>query len=112
MDIQNKFVRKPGQLADLFCDGVGRLDDLWGDPGQRTALTGDIANVGVALLLRQAKVGHLAHSAPVAVAKQQVGAFQVKVHDALLVQVLHALWPGPHPVSTHASLADIAVPLV
>lgn len=77
--------------ADLLGDSVRRLDDLRCDPGQRAALAGDVADVGVALLLGQAKVGHLADGASVAVAQQQVGALQVKVHDALLVQIFHAL---------------------
>lgn len=68
-----------------------RLDDLRSDPGQGAALAGDIADVGVVLLLGKPEIGNLAHCAPVAVAQQQVCALQVKMHDALLVQILHAL---------------------
>ena len=78
----------------LLCDGMGRLDDLWRNPGQGAALAGDVADIGVALLLGQPEVGHLAHRAPIAVAQQQVGALQVKMHNALLVQVFHALQAG------------------
>ena len=77
--------------AHLFCDSMRRLDDLGSDPGQGAALAGDIADVGVMLLLGQPKIGDLAHRAPVAIAQQQVCALQVKMHDALLVQILHAL---------------------
>lgn len=37
------------------------------------------------------QAAHLADDAAVPVAKQQVGALHVEVHDALAVEVLHAL---------------------
>lgn len=78
-------------MNHLLSDCMRCLDDLWGDPRQGAALAGDIADIGVPLLLGQPKVGHLADRSPIPVAQQQIGALQVKVHDALLMQILHSL---------------------
>lgn len=48
-------------------------------------------DVGLLALLAEPEVGHLAGGALLAEAHQQVAGLEVEVHDALQVQVLHAL---------------------
>ena len=80
----------------LLCDCMRSLDDLRCNPGQGAPLGGDIADICIPLLLGKAKVCNLADGTPVLVAQQQVGALQVKVHNALAVQILHSLQSTSH----------------
>ena len=67
------------------------FDDLRRNPGQGATLGRHIADICIPFLFGQAKVCNLANCAPVLVAQQQVSTLEVKVHNALAVQILHAL---------------------
>ena len=84
-------------LAHLLSDCVRSLDDLGRYPGQGATLRRHITDIRISLLLGKTKICNLAYCTPVLVTQKQVGALQVKVHNALCVEILHALQASHNP---------------